>query len=434
MRNGDRNGVHSAWPHMSQLPDAAIPTVVQPIEVPVDVPTVVRPIEGSQDIATVVPIVEPLEYLPPRRGVWGAICLVVGGVASACEWCFGFVCLLGFLAVLAAIPVLQFLTLGYMLEASGRVARTGRLRAGFIGVRIAARAGGVVLGVWLMYLPLQLVSSLWFSAQLIEPDGPIAQRWAIGLTVLTVLMVLHVALAIACGGKLRHFLFPFANPIRVARQLWRGRFFGEARDALWDFTTSLRLPHYFWLGWRGFWGAFLWLAVPVTLLAIGRQLPIVGFIGALALVWVLLRVPWLQLHFVERNRFRAFLELGAVRQHFRRAPVAFGFAFAITLLFALPLYLLKIEMIPREAAWLPSLVFIAFIFPARLLSGWAFGRSLRRETPRHWFFRWTARLAMVGVTVFYAIIVYFSQYLAWEGIGSLYQQHAFLLPVPFLGL
>jgi hypothetical protein len=78
-------------------------------------------------------------------------------------------------------------------------------------------------------------------------------------------------------------------------------------------------------------------------------------------------------------------------------------------------------------------VFIAFIFPARLLTGWAFGRSLRRTTPRHWFFRWTARLAMVAITVFYAIIVYFSQYLAWEGIWSLYEQHAFLLPVPFLG-
>jgi hypothetical protein len=396
---------------------------------------VLQPIEGPEDIPTIVPVAELPEHPTQRRrrGVWGAICAIVGGALSACEWCFGLVSLLAFLAVLAAVPILQFLTLGYLLEASGRVARTGRLRAGFIGVRIAARAGGVVLGTWLMFLPLRLVSSLWFSAQLIEPDGLTARLWAVGLTVLTALMVLHVALAIACGGKLRHFLFPFANPILVALRLWRGRFLSESRDALWNFTMSLRLPHYFWLGWRGFWGAFLWLAGPVTLLALGRQVPIVGFIGAFVLVWVLLYVPFLQLHFVQRNRFRAFLEPRAVRQHFRRAPVAFAFAFLITLLFALPLYLLKIEMIAREAAWLPSLVFIAFIFPARLLSGWAFGRSLRRTTPRNWFFRWTARLTMIGVTVFYAILVYFSQYLAWEGIWSLYEQHAFLLPVPFLG-
>lgn len=404
-----------------QLSDVAIP--------------VVQPIEWPDDIPTIEPIAELGERPPQRRrrGLWGAICLVVGSALSAAEWCFGLVSLLAFLAVLAAVPILQFLTLGYMLEASGRVARTGRLRAGFIGVRIAARAGGIVLGTWLMFLPMRLVSSLWFSAQLIEPDGLTARLWAIGLTVLTALMVVHVALAIACGGKLRHFLFPFANPIRVALRLWRGRFFSESRDAVWNFTMTLRLPHYFWLGWRGFWGAFLWLAGPVTLLALGRQIPIVGFIGALALVWVVLYLPLLQLHFVERGRFRAFLELRAVRRHFRRAPVAFAFAFFITLLFALPLYLLKIEMIAREATWLPSLVFIAFIWPARLLTGWAFGRSLRRTTPRHWFFRWTARLAMVGVTVFYAVVVYFSQYLAWEGIWSLYEQHAFLLPVPFLG-
>src|SRR4029079_11516393 len=98
---------------------------------------------------------------------------------------------------------------------------------------------------------------------------------------------------------------------------------------------------------------------------------------------------YLQIHFVVQNRFRAFLEIRSVRAHFRRAPVAFGFAFFITLLFAVPLYLLKIEIIPREAAWLPSLVFIVFIFPARILMGWAFSRALRRELPRNWFFRWT---------------------------------------------
>ena len=76
-----------------------------------------------------------------------------------------------------------------------------------------------------------------------------------------------------------------------------------------------------------------------------------------------------------------------MRDHFRRAPLAFLIALVVTLLFALPLYLLKIEIIPREAAWLPSLVFVAFIFPARLLSGWAYARAERRTAPRHWFWR-----------------------------------------------
>jgi hypothetical protein len=59
---------------------------------------------------------------------------------------------------------------------------------------------------------------------------------------------------------------------------------------------------------------------------------------------------------------------------------------------------------------------------------------LRRERPRHWFFRWTSRLFMLGITLVYVVIVYFSQFAAWEGIGSLYEQHAFMLPVPFLSM
>ena len=89
-------------------------------------------------------------------------------------------------------------------------------------------------------------------------------------------------------------------------------------------------------------------------------------------------------------------------------------------------------MIPREAAWLPSLVFVAFLAPARLLVGWAYARSGRRDRPRHWFFRVLGRLAIVLVAPFYVLVVFLSQYTSWGGVWSLYEQHAFLLPVPFL--
>src|SRR5207248_3192207 len=128
--------------------------------------------------------------------------------------------------------------------------------------------------------------------------------WEIGLTLLTVLMLVHIGMAWACGGKLRHFFFPFANPIRSAVRLWRGGFWADARDAVWDFVAALRLPYYFWLGLRGFCGAFLWLAGPITLLAIGRKIPPLGFVGGVTLLIVLLYVPFLQLHFVTQNRFR----------------------------------------------------------------------------------------------------------------------------------
>ncbi|MBX9681200.1 MAG: hypothetical protein K2X38_20790 [Gemmataceae bacterium] len=367
----------------------------------------------------------------PRRG---AIRSLLRGIGSTFEWIFGVVTLIGGLAFLATIPILQFLSLGYLLESGGRIARSGRMRDGFVGVRKAARVGGIVLGAWLLLLPLRLVSSMATSAQIIDPDGSIAQRWARATLILAILLGIHIALACARGGRLRHFFWPFTHPFWFIGRLRRGGYFAEARDAVWDFVVGLRLPHYFWLGFRGYVGALAWIFVPVSLIAAGRHAPLLGFIGALLLGIVVLYLPFLHMRLAAENRFRAMFEVRAVRRLFQRAPWAFAFALLIALASALPLYLLKIEMIPREAAWLPSLVFVMFIYPARFLAGWAYGRAAHRETPRHWFFRWTGRLAMLPVVSFYVLIVYFTQFTAWDGIYSLYEQHAFLLPVPFLGM
>jgi hypothetical protein len=350
-----------------------------------------------------------------------------------CEWVFGVATLIVALAILASLPILQFLSLGYLLEAGGRVARTGRLRDGFPGVRKAARVGSIVLGTWLMLLPLRLFSSMWVSAQIIDPDGPVARGWKVALAVLTILAALHIAMACARGGKLRYFFWPF-NFIWVIRRIWRGGAYTAARDAVWDFVMGLRLPYYFWLGCRGFVGAMAWLALPITLIALGRFFAPLGFLGAFMLMFVLLYVPFLQVQFACENRLSAMFNWLAVRRAFRRAPWAFAFSFVVTLLFAVPLFLLKIEFVEREAAGLEAVFFITFMFPARLLAGWAFGRSRKRSLPRHWFFRWTGRLSMVPVTMIFVIIVFFSQFLSWHGVWSLYEQHAFLLPVPFVGM
>jgi hypothetical protein len=54
--------------------------------------------------------------------------------------------------------------------------------------------------------------------------------------------------------------------------------------------------------------------------------------------------------------------------------------------------------------------------------------------PRHWFFRWTGRLPLLPATALYVLIVFFTQYTSWNGVWSLYEQHAFLVPVPFFGM
>jgi hypothetical protein len=132
-----------------------------------------------------------------------------------------------------------------------------------------------------------------------------------------------------------------------------------------------------------------------------------------------------------------------VRQQFRRAPLAFWFSFVITLLFALPLYLFKIEVPPYQATWwisdlsflsMTSLIFVAFIWPARFLTGWALARARKRERPRFILFRWAARLSLLPVAAIYVLLVYVTQYTSWYGAYSLFEQHAFLVPVPFLNL
>lgn len=404
------------------------------------------------DEAERYPSVVPVPMTP-----WRALGVAFEKVVWVIEWPVGVATLIVGLAVLAAVPLLGFLSLGYLLEAGGRIARTDPQRQrylharqrnwlvrlflggwlafgeGLIGVRKAARVGGIVLGVWLMVLPLQLLSSLYASAQIIEPDGQAARAWRAALIALTVLMGMRIALALARGGRLRYFFWFIGNTVWLIRRLARGGYYAAARDAVWDFVTGLRLPYYWWLGFRGFVGGLLWLAVPVTLLALGRQAPLVGFVGGVWLALVLLGLPFLQMRFAAEDRFRACFELGAVLSRFGRAPWAFAFALFVTLLFSLPLYLLKIEMVPREAAWLPCLFFIVFIYPTRLLTGWAYARGGRRDRPRNWFFAATGLVAMLPTAGLYVLLVALTPYTSWEGGLSLYEQHPFLLPVPFMG-
>lgn len=386
----------------------------------------------------------PLPHAPvrPEGHTWLGFCLLVPwwtyrGIGALLEWLFGALSAMLGLATLAALPVVQFLTLGYLLEASGRVARSGRFRDGFIGIRESARLGGIVLFGWLFLLPARLV---WLAAQdaaIIDPGSPAARGWWIGFWLLLAVTTLHLVGVLARGGRVRSFFWPL-QIFWLIGQVRRGGFYQRARDDFYGAVEKLRLPYYFSLGLRGFLGAFAWLVLPVSLLALGSiNTPVTilaGYLGAFLLMFVLLYLPFLQGRLAAQNRFRAVFEFRQVRADFQRAPWASAFALLITLLFALPLFLLKIEVIPREAAWLPSVVFIAFIFPARLLTGWALARAAKRAKPRHWFWRWTGWLPLVPAVAFYVLIVFFTQYTSWNGVAGLFEQHPFLLPVPFVGM
>ena len=148
----------------------------------------------------------PVAIAVHARGRFRRLVAFVGSVA---EWCFGVATLLVGLAVLASVPVGQFLSLGYLLESSGRVARSGRLRDGFIGVRTAAKFGVVVLAGFLLWLPLYGMSFMAESARIIDPQGRIARQWEIGLSILAVFFTLHVTAARPSrGAHSRHFIRP----------------------------------------------------------------------------------------------------------------------------------------------------------------------------------------------------------------------------------
>jgi len=180
--------------------------------------------------------------------------------------------------------------------------------------------------------------------------------------------------------------------------------------------------------------------VPVLILILASTASNTGIsalgslLGAILLGIAVFYLPFLQTRFAMTGQFREFFSRLGVRTLFRRAPIAMFVALFATLLFAVPLYLLKIELTPQEVAWLTNLVFVLFILPARLLVGWAVARADRAERDRIWISRWSARLLAIPVVAGYAFIVWLTQYLTWHGAFGMIEQHAFLVPAPLLGL
>src|SRR5579885_1082938 len=194
---------------------------------------------------------------------------------------FGFVTLIAVLAVVASIPVLKLVTLGYLLQAEGRVARTGRLRGALPGLRPLARLGGAVLGALVVATPWLIVSDLRHDALLIDPASRAARNMTIAQLVLGGATALHAALALLRGGRLRFFFRPFANLRWALARARSGEPLGAERLGPW--LRSLELGRYFVLGLKGFVAALAWIALPTALLAVSWHAPPVALLGGFLL-------------------------------------------------------------------------------------------------------------------------------------------------------
>ena len=353
------------------------------------------------------------------------------------EFAFGLLSLFAMLAFLAAIPVVNFIALGYLLEAEGRVARTGKLRYAMPLLPLAPKLGGIAAGTWCWWWIVRLVADASSDASLIAPGTGIAALWRIGLLLISAFVAVHLVLAIARGGRLSLFFWPTPlNAIWLWKQLQHGDYVEKAGIAVREFVAALRLRHHFWLGLRGFVLAFAWLLVPTALFSALRDTSktgqvLVTLVGGAALMVVLSWVPFLQARFAAENRWRAMFELRTIRELYRKAPIVMFLSIVILYALSLPLYLFKIFAVPQDLYWLLTPIFIASIYPAKILIGWAYSRAIRSERRAWLILRWPLSLLLVPLLGFYVFVLFFTPAIGAAGRAILFQHHGILLPWPF---
>ena len=374
----------------------------------------------------------------PQRRSWFR--RLVGITVVTIRTLFRLASLVAVLAFLAAIPLLQLIAFGYLLDVAGRLTRGGTLKESLHGLDRAGSIGLAVVALFVASLPVQLLVHWESVAAVIDPGSDQSIRLRSLAIVCAILATVWLLWVWARGGTLKNYLWP--EPKRFLRQAWRPSTWSSMPDRLWEFTVSLELPRLFWLGARGFFGTLVCLFPAMVIIFANRNgtTPLAGLVGArylISLGIVLLYLPMLQAHFAAENRLRALFDVLTVRQYFLQAPWAwFGAMFCSLVLMPIPLYLLKIEATPQEVVWLPSLFFVAFMLPARISAGLALRRASRQPLKFgfwHSLSRWTVRLLMIPVVGIYLLFLALSQYTSWEGLQTWVQQHALLVPVPFVG-
>lgn len=394
----------------------------------------------------------------------------------------GIAFLLPLLAALAAFPGISFIALGMMLAAQSEVARSGRLRDGFPLLPIASRIGTIGIMTLVCLVPVMLVSSIAEGQQIIARlSARPQQSWRVGTLLLQALAFVVLVTAIANGGSLRAFFWPFrrqsgkrfgwkswlviglltvlaiAQPgllLIYAGLLFLGSTFQNSRELLSKLRSGqlvqdinewsdrllawFRPWYHFTLAVKAAAGALCWLIVPTLLLGLStfepRENPVpyaIGsFIGGAIMVPVAAWLPLLQCHQATTGRFRAIFEVRKVREIICRAPLRWAAATILLYGLAVPLYLSKIVLPPADAFWLFTPLFILVIYPTRLLMGWVYNAGLRREQRVTPMVRWPTKLFMIPVLGLYSAILFLLPLISEAGPRAILENHAFLLPVP----
>ncbi len=356
----------------------------------------------------------------------------------------GVISLAALLAIASTIPVVNAVALGYLMEAQGRVARTGKFRSAFYLLPAASRLAGIVLGVALWLLPVRFLAAATRDSWLLAPGGTVTWLWTVALTLVSMFVATHLLLAIGCGGGWWRFVRPLNN-IRRLRTRWQsGNYWRSSHHAIYEFVAAWRLPHLLWLGLMGYAAAYLWIAVPTFLFTIlddvTNRMQIVGFIaGSITLTIVLLWLPFMLAHVAATGSWQAMFELRPVLRLASRVPLRWALATALLLgCSVLPMLyeaLFKIRIPPHDARWDLMIVFLVTVMPARVLVGWAYHAAAKRESREpSWLWRgWQVAngLALCFGVGWYVYFLNLASIGGELGSGAIWQFHAMLLPLPF---
>jgi hypothetical protein len=343
------------------------------------------------------------------------------------------------LAIVAAIPGLNLLTLGYLLDPQRRVATSGRLRDGFPLLVLAPRLGTVCFFTLLFMIPIRLFATrVSDAAVLLGPEHPRVQGMLVFLRIVQTMAGVHILLAIARGGRWSCFLRPFKNVIWC----WRRMATREGRSA-WDADIQqiidvVRPVRHFVIGLKAFLGSIVWLLIPTGLLvsyaAPDRDEPLFGllaFLGGVLMIPVAAWLPLLQVHQAVTGRFRSIFEVRAARSAINGAPLKWVIASILLYALTLPLYLAKIQLPPDDALLLATPFFILLIYPGRLLIAWTYASGMHQPRPVVWPLRWSLKLLMIPVLGSYAGFLFLTPFVSELGRTAPLENQAFLSPVPY---
>lgn len=383
------------------------------------------------------PVVPIEERMGPGSfpGIWKPLRSVFWSIHVA----FGTGCLILVLAIMAAIPGLNILTLGYLVDPQRRVANSGQLRDGFPLMVLAPRLGVIVFFSVVFLIPIRFQATRVSDAAVIlgETHTRVMQM-AFNLQVLQVVIATHLMLAIARGGTLGCFLRPIRNVLWFVRTASSSKGRKEMSTGIEQVLQIVRPIEHFVIGLKAFFGAVLWLLIPAGLLvaysAPGRTHPLFGvlsFVGVVLMIPVTAWLPMLQVHQAVTGSFREIFSISAARRIIRDAPLSWMLTTVLMYVMTFPLYLAKIRLLPADAMLVITPFFIILTYPARILVAWAYHRGMTAGRPAWFPFRWGIRLAMVPLLAAHAVFLFLTPSISELGKSAPLENQAFLGPVPY---